>query len=77
MIRDERILDGMPGELISLFALGGRADGVRTEGLAYPLEREPLEQGSTRGVSNRFSASAARVEVERGTVLAVRPGVAG
>jgi thiamine pyrophosphokinase len=75
VIRRERSLEGAPGELVSLFALGGRAEGVRTEGLAYPLARETLEEGSSRGVSNRFAAKTARIEVEQGTVLAVRPGV--
>ena len=32
----------------------GRASGVRTEGLRFPLCRETLEPGSTRGVSNEF-----------------------
>ena len=75
VVRGERKLEGTPGELVSLFALGGRAEGVRTHGLEYQLVHESLEAGSSRGVSNRFSADSARIEVERGTVLAVRPGV--
>jgi len=47
---------------------------VRTEGLAYPLDAETLEPGSTRGVSNVFSADTARIRVEHGVLLAVRPG---
>ena len=37
VIRDERALEGEPDELVSLLALHGPAEGVRTEGLAYPL----------------------------------------
>jgi thiamine pyrophosphokinase len=74
VIRDERTLTGEPGELISLFALHGPAEGVRTEGLAYALAGETLEPGSSRGVSNRFAAEVARVSVNRGILLAVRPG---
>jgi thiamine pyrophosphokinase len=76
VIRGGRALEGAPGELVSLLALGGRAEGVRTDGLEYPLTDEALEPGSSRGVSNRFSASTARIDVRRGTLLAVRPGVA-
>ena len=76
VIRRERSLVGTPGELISLFAVGGRAEGVRTEGLVYPLASETLEEGSSRGVSNRFEAETAVIRVDTGTVLAVRPGVA-
>ena len=74
VIRDERMLEGEPGEVISLFALHGPAEGVSTEGLEYPLVGETLEPGSSRGVSNRFVAGAARVRVEHGLLLAVRPG---
>jgi thiamine pyrophosphokinase len=75
VIRGERVLHGEVGELVSLFAVHGRAEGVTSEGLAYPLEDEPLEPGSSRGLSNVFASPDARVSVARGVVLAVRPGV--
>jgi len=75
VIRGERTLEGQPDELVSLFALHGPAEGVRTEGLAYPLAGEMLEPGSSRGVSNLFVGEHARVSVERGVLVAVRPGV--
>ena len=74
VIRDERAIRGHSGELISLLALHGAAEGVRTEGLMYPLADETLGPGSSRGVSNVFAESEARVSVERGVVLAIRPG---
>jgi thiamine pyrophosphokinase len=74
VVRGSRLLHGAVGETISLFALGGRAEGVTTEGLVYPLAGEELEPGSSRGVSNLFHDAEARVTVERGALLAVRPG---
>ena len=74
VIRDERTLEGKPGELVSLLALHGPAEGVTTEGLVYRLSGETLELGSSRGVSNAFAMAAARVSVESGVLLAVRPG---
>jgi thiamine pyrophosphokinase len=74
VIRRERTLSGRPGEVLSLFAVHGPAEGVRTEGLAYPLDGETLEPGSSRGVSNVFVQETARIRVERGALLAVRPG---
>ena len=50
------------------------AEFVRTDGLAYPLAGESLEPGSSRGVSNVFVSEMARVSVERGVLLAIRPG---
>jgi thiamine pyrophosphokinase len=73
VVRDERTLDGTSGELVSLLPVHGAATGVRTHGLLYPLDGETLEPGSTRGVSNAFVEDLARVELERGVVLAVRP----
>jgi thiamine pyrophosphokinase len=75
VLRGERELEGEPGELFSLLAVNGPAEGVTTKGLAYPLRGETLEPGSSRGVSNVFAADRARVTVERGVVLAVRPGL--
>ena len=74
IVRAERVLAGEPGELISLLPLHGRAEGVTTEGLAYPLRGETLEPGSSRGVSNVFTERRARVAVDRGVLAALRPG---
>ncbi len=74
VIRDRRELEGTPGELVSLLALHGPAEGVATEGLVYPLRGETLLAGSSRGVSNVFEGARARVSVERGVLLAVCPG---
>ena len=74
VIRGEGELGGEPGELLSLVALHGPAEGVRTEGLLYPLDGETLEPGSSRGVSNVLTSRTARVSVEHGVLLAIRPG---
>jgi thiamine pyrophosphokinase len=76
VIRGGRQLEGEPGELLTLLAVNGPAEGVRTEGLVYPLNGEKLDPGSTRGVSNEFTEKNARVVVERGVVLAIRSGSA-
>jgi thiamine pyrophosphokinase len=77
VIHSERVLQGRRGELVSLLPVHGRAEGVTTEGLVYPLRGETLSPGSSRGVSNVFAAAEARVTLERGVLLAVRPGPEG
>ena len=62
-----------PGELLSLIPIGGPAEGVRTSGLRYPLDGEPLLAGSSRGVSNEVLATLAEVSLEAGSLLIVRP----
>ena len=74
VVRRRRDLTGSPGELVSLFALGGPARGVATAGLRWPLEHATLEPGSTLGISNRFLADRAVVSLTDGVVLVVRPG---
>ncbi len=74
VVRRERALMGEPGELVSLLAVHGRAEGVRTQGLAYRLAGDTLEPGSSRGVSNVLTAGEARVSVERGVLVAIFPG---
>ena len=77
VIRGERSFDGAPGELVTLLAVHGPAQGVTTEGLTYPLRGETLAAGSSRGVSNVFAAGTALVSVERGVLLAIVPGDLG
>jgi thiamine pyrophosphokinase len=76
VIHSERVLEGALGELVSLLPLHGSAEGVTTEGLAYPLCGETLEAGSSRGVSNVFVEQTACISLERGVLLAIRPGTA-
>ena len=73
VIRGSRTLTGTPGELVSLLPLHGEAEGVTTEGLEYELRGETLPAGTSRGVSNVFAGTEARVTVERGCLIAVRP----
>ena len=73
VVRGERTMHGVPGELLTLIPLGGAATGVTTDGLEYPLRGETLAPGTTRGVSNVFLGTEARVTLERGVLLAIRP----
>ena len=73
VVRDDVVLEGEPGDLLTLLPLGGPATGVRTDGLRYPLDDETLEPGTTRGVSNVLQAASVKVSVGDGVVLAVQP----
>jgi len=73
VVRGERTMHGAPGELLTLLPLGGPATDVTTDGLEYPLRGETLAPGTTRGVSNVFVEREARVALERGVLLAIRP----
>ncbi|HYD09733.1 MAG TPA: thiamine diphosphokinase [Acidimicrobiales bacterium] len=73
VVRDEVVLAGEVGSIVSLLPVGGPALGVWTDGLEYKLAGETLRAGTTRGVSNVFVAPTAIVTVEDGVLLAVQP----
>ncbi len=64
-------LAGPAGDLVSLFPFGAEAEGISTEGLAYPLRDEPLPVGPARGLSNVRSGPTARVALRAGRLLVV------
>ena len=72
-IHTARHLQGTPGSLVSLSAVHGPADGVRTDGLRWPLVGERLEPGSSRGLSNELVGTTATVQLSAGALLAVLP----
>jgi thiamine pyrophosphokinase len=64
---------GTAGDLVTVLPVHGPAEGVRTQGLLYPLNGETLTIGTTRGVSNVLVATEAMVELTAGVALVVRP----
>jgi thiamine pyrophosphokinase len=64
-------LGGMVGDRVTLLPIGGPAEGIRTEGLRYPLDGEPLDMGRSRGLSNEVVGTPASVSLERGTLLVI------
>ena len=73
VILGSRTLMGIPGGLFSLLPLHGAAEGITTRGLEYELGGEMLTAGTSRGVSNVFSAFEAHITVARGCLLAIFP----
>ena len=64
-------LAGRAGDLVSLIPFGTDAEGVRTDGLEYPLVGETLPVGIARGISNVRLRDRASVSLERGAILVV------
>jgi len=64
-------LGGARGDLVTLLPVGGDADGMRTDGLRYPLDDQPLALGRSRGLSNLVETVPASVSLERGTLMVI------
>jgi len=62
---------GRVGDLVTLLPVGSDATGVRTQGLRWSLDSEPLRSGRTRGLSNEVTAVPASVQVDSGTLFVV------
>ena len=50
-----------------------RRAGLTTHGLRWPLDDSTVALGSTWAMSNEVTEAPARVAVDRGTLLVVRP----
>jgi thiamine pyrophosphokinase len=70
-VHDRLEIEGRPGDVVTLLAIGGPASGVTTGGLRWQLEAATLEAGSTRGVSNEMTGTRATVSVSAGVLLAI------
>jgi thiamine pyrophosphokinase len=64
------VLDGASGDIVTLLPIGD-ADGVTTDGLAYPLAGDTLRMGQSRGLSNVIASAPASVRLLAGTLLVV------
>ncbi len=75
VVRPDRpgIIHGTIGEYVSLLAVAGPAEGVRTSGLAWALDGDLLDCGSTLGISNEFAAPVAEVNISGGRLIVVQP----
>jgi thiamine pyrophosphokinase len=62
---------GEPGDTLSLLPLGGDAQGIVTQGLAYPLRGETLRFGPARGMSNVLTEARATIRLEAGLLLVI------
>ncbi len=65
------VLQGAPGDIVSLLSLQPGKSRIRTEGLEYPLEDEDLGFGLTRGVSNQMAAEGAVIQLEKGLLAVI------
>jgi len=65
------VIDGNPGDVISLIPLKGDAVGVTTLGLKFPLHEETLLAEHSRGVSNSMISHRAEIEVKGGSLLLI------
>jgi thiamine pyrophosphokinase len=70
-------LEGEVGDVVTLLAVNGDVEGVRTHGLRYPLTSETLAFGVARGLSNLVLSAGASVACDRGVLLVIETRAGG
>ncbi len=73
----EALIEGEPGEEVSLLPLTTRVTGVNTENLKYAVKDGVFEIGNPYGISNVLTAKTARVKFAEGLLLTVKSRDAG
>jgi thiamine pyrophosphokinase len=71
LVRSEMKIEGKRGDILSLIPVMKPAEGITTEGLAYPLVNETLFPQKTRGISNVMLGDTACVSVKKGLLICV------
>lgn len=69
VVRDEAVIEGEPGDVVSLIPLRGDALGVTIEHVQWPLHDATLHFGSSRSISNVLLERQTRVQVREGILL--------
>jgi thiamine pyrophosphokinase len=70
-VTDKAFIHGKPGDTVSLIPWGVPAEGVSSDGLVYPLNKETLYPYRTRSISNQMLAETAKVSLKHGLLLCV------
>jgi thiamine pyrophosphokinase len=66
-----KMLNGRPGDIVSLIPLSDRVTNVSTQGLRWPLRKADLVMGNTLSVSNEMLDTTAKVQIGIGKMLLV------
>ena len=69
--RDQEEVRGRSGDLVSLIPWGNLVQGVQTQGLKWPLQRETLFPEKTRGISNEMTGETASITISSGLLLVI------
>lgn len=72
LLSGSEVLEGEPGQTVSLLPIAEAARGITLTGFRYPLSDGTLEMGNPFTISNRLAEARGTVTVREGTVLVVR-----
>lgn len=65
------LLEGAPGDTISIIPYGGNAEGITLKGLKYPLDNAVIPLGKPRGVSNIMVDKECSISIKKGEIIII------
>jgi thiamine pyrophosphokinase len=72
VIRNKATLTGKPSDPLTLFAMGGTAFGITSNGLKWELDGIDLSFASGLGISNEFLAHEVEILIDEGTIISIQ-----
>ncbi len=69
--RDQALVYGRSGDIVSLIPWSGEVSGIVTQNLKWPLQNETLYPNKTRGISNEMLGEEAFIKINTGLLLIV------
>ncbi len=71
------IIRGKIGEVVSLIPLSPIATGVKLDGLKFQPKNGTLKMSNTLGISNILTKQTAKIKIETGKLLVIKPNLLG
>ena len=71
-VSGKALIEGEPGQTVSLFPFGSDVTGIHLEGFEYPLTDAAMTVSRPYGISNRLISAPGVITVESGHLLAIR-----
>lgn len=72
LVKDDLEVIGTHQDFLSLIPITEKVQGITLHGLEYPLNDAEIIQGSTLGISNKFSHNKAQIRLDSGLLLVIK-----
>ncbi len=72
IVSRELVIDGEPGQTVSLLPFSDVVKGITLDGFEYPLKDGVMEVGRPYGISNRLTSKRGVISVSTGYLLVIR-----
>jgi len=72
LLTEEVLLEGSPGDRVSVIPISAEVRGIFTKGLKYILKDDILTIGTSRGISNEMVGTKAEIKIRQGMAVVIK-----